>query len=146
MTTALDIITGAFDNAGLLASETPLTTSEVTDGLKELNDMLASWEASGVRIAATPVELSSDEVRIPRGAVQHAKCQLAKQLLPIYKQTMPPELALKINDAHVLFSRAVSVIGPVAFPSTLPRGSGSEGCQDGWLDNKFFRHSKKENF
>lgn len=146
MTTALDIITGAFNNAGLLASETPLTSSELKDGLNEMNDMFAAWQASGVRIAAEPVELATDTVRIPRFAVQHAKCQLALQLLPVYQRTMPAELALKVSNAQTVFNRGVSTLGPIAYPDSLPRGSGSQSCNGDWLDDRFFPVNKKENF
>ena len=142
MTTANDIITGAFQDAGIAPSETPLEAFEISDGLTVLNDMLSEWELSGLGLGAVPVENDTDIVRIQRGHVAAVKHQVALRLLSMYQKPLSLELSGKANASWESLLKSVAIIGEVALPDTLPRG---RRCLD-ISDNVFFSKNKSKNF
>ncbi len=126
MTTALHIIERAFSKAGVRASETPLEPSEVQDGLDALNDMLSTWDATGMLKGVFPVEAVESIVNVPRFAEWAIKANLSLILAGEYSKTVTPAM---INDATQ--SRNGMVVALVDFddiklPETLPTGSGNK--------------------
>jgi hypothetical protein len=49
------------------------------------------------------------------------------------------------SDKLATLEASVSYIGPVAYPDTLPLGSGND-CGNFYDDNRFFPENKTENF
>lgn len=147
MATAESFIIRAFSKAGILTAETSLESSEVQAGLDQLNDMLVSWEFSGVRLGFEPVADKDDELRVPRLAHPAIKANLAVLLGPEFSK---PASAILMAEAKVSFDNllnAVVKIGNVQYPSTLPLGSGNEREGNRFInDDRFFPENQAENF
>jgi len=145
MTTAADIIKGALRRLQVIGSETAIEDDEISDGLEDLNDWAIAIEHGKVALGFVPVELSSDTVNIPREAVGMYKDNLALYMAGQYGAPIPQTLAASASDSMTLvlnmFQRSIDV----AYPDTLPIGSGNE-CELLTRDNRFFDFTDKENF
>jgi hypothetical protein len=144
MTTALQIIKRAFAKVGIRAAETPLQASEINDGVDVLNDMLATWGATGVLKGVDPVMNATDEVKAPRYAIWAIKANVAILIAGEYGIEVSRSLA---NDATSSLAQMLSVeidMTNMPFPSTLPRGSGNYWGV-GWEDS-FFPADNTQNF
>jgi hypothetical protein len=145
MATAESFIIRAFSKAGILTAETSLEASELQAGLDQINDMLVSWEFSGVQLGFEPVADKDDELRVPRFAHGAIKSNLAVLLGPEFSK---PPSAILMAEAKVTFDNllnAIIKIGPVEFPSTLPLGAGNE-CGNYITDRRFFPENDQEHF
>ena len=145
MATASSFITRALQKLGVRTSESPIEANEIQDGLEQLNDMLISWEMSGIELGFSPVADSEDEVRVPRFAHAAIKSNLAVILGPEYSKNLKPVLIAEAEITKKELLNAIIVIGPVAYPSTLPLGSGNQ-CDDFISDRKFFPENEREHF
>ena len=146
MTTALQVIERAFSKAGVKPSETPLTASEVSDGLDTWNDLLSEWGTNGTLKDAVPVESVNDDLEIPRYAFGAIKANLAIRLAPEYDRQVTQGMAFDATSSLNELVKAGIDLSNVHFPSTLPVGSGNQddlfiGAQD-----EFFPMPKKRNF
>ena len=125
MATALKIITRAFSKAGIRAAETPLSASELSDGLDVLNDMLSSWNANGV---LTGVRLLNDinaETFIPRDAEWAVKANLAIILAGEYGVEISTAMAYDASNSLAEMTKARIDLSEINPPDILPRGSGN---------------------
>jgi len=145
MATASSFITRALQKIGVRTSESPIEASEMQDGLDQLNDMLISWEMSGIVLGFSPVADADDEVRVPRFAHGAIKSALAVLMGPEYSRNPDAALMKEARDTKKELLNAVVTIGPVAYPSTLPLGSGNE-CPGFTDDRKFFPENEREHF
>jgi len=145
MATAESFIIRAFSKAGIKTAETSLEASEIQDGLDQLNDMLSSWEFSGIRLGFEPVADKDDELRVPRFAHAAIKSNLAVVIGPEYSKPPSPVLLAESDLTKSELLTAIIRIDPVAFPSTLPLGSGNE-CSDFITDRRFFPENEQEHF
>ena len=145
MVTASSFITRALQKLGVRTSETPIEPSEMQDGLDALNDMLISWEMSGIVLGFSPVADAGDEVRVPRFAHAAIKAELAVLMGPEYSKPPSQVLLLEASTRKDELLTAVIRIGDVAFPSTLPIGSGNQ-CEDYYHDHRFFPENEREHF
>jgi len=146
MASATKIITRALTRLGIRASETAIEPDELVDGLDLLNDMLSNWEEAGYNLGFSPVSNLTDEVRIPRGANAAVIDALAIIMAPEYSR---PVSAALLSAASLSFSNMLTAtvfIGEVAYPSTLPRGSGNQCGSDDFIDSTFFPEKDKSNF
>ena len=144
MTTALHIIERAYSKAGIRAEESPLTNSQVQDGLDILNDLLAQWGTNGTLQGAVPVENVDDEVVVPRFADGALKANLAIRLIGEFGGDVTQAMAFDATDSLNELLKA-SLDLTVSYPSTLPVGSGNQGRVFG-VEREFFRGGKKRNF
>jgi len=136
--TANDIIEGALRKLGIKASETPLTASEIADGLSELNDLGTS------KNLFPAVSNGSDIIRVPRALVGDLKLVLAERLLVDYSDiSLSPTLQKQIGEAWNNIWRVTNGTIVVQFPNTLPRGIANSSYL--W-DEIFFNESQEQNF
>lgn len=143
MTTVLQIVNAAAERIGVKTAEIPLEAADYQVILEELNDMLSEWADSNITPTFTEVSNSTDTVNIERDAVGAVKANLAVRLAPIFLRPVTMELA---NSAMTTYNRLLAstvFIGEVAYPDTLPVGSGNE-CWE--YDQRFFNENKIENF
>ena len=145
MATASSFITRALQKIGVRTSETPVEAEEMQDGLDALNDMLISWEMSGIVLGFSPVADAEDEVRVPRYAHAAIKAELAVLMGPEYSKPPSQILLLEASTRKDELLNAVITIGDVEFPSTLPLGSGNQ-CGNYNIDRRFFPDNEKEHF
>ena len=145
MATAGSFITRALQKIGVRTSESPIEASEMQDGLDALNDMLISWEMSGLMLGFEPVADKDDEVRVPRFAHAAIKAELAVILGPEYSKPANPVLLAEAQGRKDELMTAVIKIGNVEYPDTLPVGSGNT-CSGFVTDRRFFPANEQENF
>lgn len=145
MATAGSFVSRALQKIGVRTAETPIEATEMQDGLDALNDMLISWEMSGLVLGFSPVADADDEVRVPRFAHAAIKAELAIVLGPEYSKPADQVLVLEAKARKDELLTAVITIGDVEYPSTLPLGSGNE-CHNFITDRRFFPENQEEHF
>lgn len=146
MTTALKVIERAFSKAGIRAAETPLSASEVEDGLDVLNDMLSEWGTNDILKGAIPVAVVGDELIIPRFSLGAVKANLAIRMAGEYDRPITQAMAFDASNSLNSLTIATLDLSDVDYPSTLPLGSGND---DEFLSTQFrdfFPEGKKRNF
>jgi hypothetical protein len=145
MATAGSFITRALQKAGIRTSESPIEASEMQDGLDAFNDMMISWEMSGLMLGFSPVADKDTEVRVPRFAHAAIKAELAVILGPEYSKAADPVLLAEAQARKDELMTAVIKIGDVEYPDTLPVGSGN-ACRGLITDRRFFPANEEDNF
>ena len=145
MTTALQIVDGAAEHIGVKTAEISLEAFEFQLILNNMNDLLEEWNESGLTPAFSSVENSTDTVDIPRAGVAAAKYELAIRIAPAFQKNISQALVLNAAKSLQRLEAAQVFIGQVAYPDTLPTGSGND-CADTAIDRRFFNQNTKENF
>ena len=145
MTTVLQIVNGAAVKIGLKTAEVDLEAFEFQQILDELNDMLSMWADRGWTPAFSPVTNSTDTVGIEESSVSAVKNNLAMTIAPSFSKVITPALAKIASDSLQMLQASTVYIGRVAYPDTLPTGSGND-CFDGFDDDRFFPSNNEVNF
>ena len=145
MTTVSQIINGAAEHIGVKTAEIPLQPDDFQVILDNLNDMLTEWSDLGLTPAFQEVSNGTDVVSIERNAVSAVKSNLAMLIAPSFQKVITQGLALIAGNTLSKLETSVVHIGQVAYPDTLPTGSGN-GCPDSFRDDRFFPSNKPENF
>lgn len=83
MATALDVISLALKDIGVLAAEESAQASEAADALDTLNQMLVLWEAEGINLGFAEVALGTT-LNVPKHAILAIRHNLAVLLAPSY--------------------------------------------------------------
>jgi len=145
MTTVLDIVNGSAEKLGVKSAESALEAGDFQVILNELNDMLSIWADRGLTPAFKVVTDSTDVVDIELSAVSAVKNNLAIQIAPTFQRVVQPSLALIASTTLQQLEASTDFIGEIAYPDTLPTGSGND-CADVAVDRRFFTQNKKETF
>jgi hypothetical protein len=136
---------GAAEKIGLKTAETALEPEDYQIILDELNDMGTEWADIGLTPAFIEVFDSTDTVNIDRNAVSAFKNNLAVLIAPSFERIITPALASIAQSSLERLRASTSHIGQVAYPDTLPTGSGND-CPDSFIDDRFFDQNLTENF
>jgi len=145
MAEALHIIERAFLKIGVKAAETPLTASEIEDGLDTLNDLLSEWNNDGTLKGAVPLANVNDDLDLPRFALGALKANLAMRIAPEYDRVVLPGLLMEATDTLSNLIKSSIDLRTINFPSTLPIGDGNQGQSDNSLID-YFPEDKTRNF
>ncbi len=145
MTTAADIIKGSLRRLQIIGSETTIEPDEISDGLEDLNDWAIGIEHGKIALGFAPVNLSSDTVNIPREAVGMYKDNLAIYMGGQYGTPISQSLAKSAEDSMALVLNMFQGSIDVAYPDTLPIGTGNE-CDLLVEDQRFFNNNNEDNF
>lgn len=143
MATAREYVYRALAKLGVKSAETTIEASELNDGIETLNDMMTELEGSGILLGYVAVNSGDDEVRIPREAQGAIKANLAVRLASDYSRPVTAELAAEVKASTNNLLRSTVKLDNVAYPSTLPMGSGNRCYED---DENFFTEESKVNF
>ncbi len=145
MTTAQKIIDGAAVKATIKTAEIDLEAFEFQQILDDMNDMLSEWADIGLTPAFARVSNSTDTVNISDNAVGAVKDALAIRIAPSFSKPLTQGMVLNANASRSRLEASQIFIGEVAFPDTLPTGSGND-CNDTAIDRRFFTQNKQGNF
>jgi hypothetical protein len=145
MTTAQQIIDGAAVKASIKTAEIDLEAFEFQQILDEMNDMLSEWADSGLTPAFTEVTNSTDTVKIDRNAVSAVKNALAIRIAPSFGKIISQGMVLNANESRSRLEASQIFIGEVAYPDSLPTGSGND-CADSSISRRFYTQNKQDNF
>jgi hypothetical protein len=147
MTTALHMINRAFSKAQIKPAETPLTASEVSDGLDVMNDLLAHWDATGTLKGVPLMDDVNDTVDCPRYAERAIKASIAVMIAGEYNVPVTQAMAVDVSDGlAAMIAAGGSLSIDIEFPDTLPRGSGNRDDYYTYVDEDFFPNNTKLNF
>ena len=122
-----------------------MTPDELQSGISRCNDMLTSWDDIGIIVGYTEVLNGDDIVNVDRSAVRAIKKNLAIDLAPSYQKPIGAVLAAVASGTLEVLMASSSNIGPVAYPDSLPLGSGNQ-CSSNDTDRRFFPNNDTDNF
>jgi hypothetical protein len=81
MATATEVITASFRKLGIKDAETPLTTTEINDGIESLNDTMNQLEIEGFELGYADVSVGGDTVALSEaGYLNFVKLQLGVRI------------------------------------------------------------------
>jgi hypothetical protein len=141
------MINRAFSKAQIKAAETPLTASEISDGLDVLNDLLAHWDATGTLKGVPLMDDVNDTVNCPRYAERAIKASIAVMIAGEYNVPVTQAMAVDVTDGvGAMIAAGPSINIGIEFPDTLPVGSGNRDDYYTYVDDNFFPRNTKLNF
>lgn len=143
MATTREYVYRALAKLGVKSAETTIEASELNDGIETFNDMMTELEGSGILLGFVAVNSGDDEVRVPREAKGAIIANLAVRLASDYSRPVTAELAAEVKASTNNLLRSIVKLDNVAYPSTLPMGSGNRCYED---DETFFTEESKVNF
>jgi hypothetical protein len=145
MVTMREVVEDALEDISVKTAETPLTSDELQSGIRRVNDMLTEWADIGLTPGYIEVLNGDDVINVDRNAIGAIKTNAAIMLAPSFQKVVSNALVKIASDKLATLEASVSYIGPVAYPDTLPLGSGND-CGNFYDDNRFFPENKTENF
>lgn len=128
MSTAGDIIQTALKRVLVQASDAPLEPDEYQDALDSLNDLMAAYEADGIRLGYTPVDNVEDEVTVPPGARRGIIANLAIEISADYGGNITAALSRQASEGMQTLRKLGRAAINSVLPDTLPAGSGNDNC------------------
>ena len=143
MVTMREVVQDAMEEIGVKTAEIELTGDELQSGIRRCNDMLLEWDDSGVIVGYNEVLNGDDVLNIDRSAVGAVKYNLAVRLAPSYQKVISQALAAISQSTKDAVMASNCHIGDVAFPDTLPMGSGNACGPDYDI---FFPADETDNF
>jgi len=136
VSTAGQIIERAFKRILVGAADASPEPDEYADALSDLNSMMISLEADGIRLGYTEVDNVSDVVTVPKGAELGIIANLALAIAPDYNAAISPALGEQARSGMATMRKLGRVRITTSYPGTLPRGSGNEDL-NAWDDHYF---------
>ena len=135
--TASYIVKKVLDMLVVGASESSISSPDGQGVIDYLNDYMASIDTLGIKLGYTEVDSMDDIITVPAGAIRGIIANVALLVAPSYDVPVSTALALQAKAGQKAMLRIVSGVGPTAYPSTLPRGSGNTG-RTGRLGGVFY--------
>lgn len=145
MATMREVVEDAMEDITVKKAEIALTDDELQSGIRRLNDMLAQWNELGIIVGYNPVTNGDDVLELEPSAIAAAKAKLAIKLAPSYSKPITSALAENAREAMDMLAAANAHIGEIAYPDTLPIGSGNQ-CPSTSEYQRFFNSNKTDNF
>ena len=145
MITARQICEGAAEEIEVKTAEITLEAEDFKVIFSRMNDMLLEWADSGLTPAFVEVFNGDDVVLIDDNARSAVKTNLAIRCAPTFKKPLSQNLLLIAGSALERLEASTDFIGEIAYPDTLPLGSGNQ-CPDNVFDQRFFPAGQKDNF
>jgi hypothetical protein len=139
-----EVVEDALEEIGVKTAEVSLTDDELQSGIRRCNDMLTEWDDASIIVGYNPVLNGDDTIEVDRNAVGAIKYNLAIRLASSFDKIVNQALAKNASDSMSRLEASSSNI-IVAFPDTLPLGSGNQ-CPNINTDRRFFNSNKTENF
>ena len=140
-----EVVEDAAEEIGVKTAEIPLEPDELQSGIRRCNDMLSEWADIGLTPGYNIVTNGTDELEVDRNAIAAIKYNLAIRMAPSFNRAVSQSLFLIANDTYERLAASTDFIGEVAYPDSLPLGSGNE-CSASDTDRRFFTQNKEENF
>lgn len=144
MTTVQQIVDGAAEELGVKTAEINLQPGDFQAILTRMNDLGTEWADIGLLPAYVEVLNNTDTVSIDRNAVSAFKLNLSIRCAATFQRRVPQELASTASDALSRLRASQTKTIKVAYPDTLPTGSGND-CGI-FSNDRFFDTNKTENF
>ncbi len=127
MATVAQVAKASLQRILVQASEADLEPSEFQDFIFAMNNYMLDLDASGISLGYTEVSNLADVVTVPTGSLRGIIANMAIEVAPDYEGVVSPELVMAARAGLKTMRKLGQRIGGMAFPSTLPIGSGNEG-------------------
>ena len=108
MSTSDQMVSNALRLLGVKGGETPLSSTELSDGLATLNRMGAQLEEEGFELGFTTLTTGSDTVTVPDYAEDFYTNQLAARLAPEYQTELTSMLIEAIKSSRRVVVRKLN--------------------------------------
>ena len=136
MATVAQVAKASLQRILVQASEAPLEADEYQDYIFALNNFMAGLEARGIDLGYTAVSDLGDTLTVDDGAIQGIIANMAIEVAPDFGGEISQGLIKAAKDGMNSIRRLGRTITATEYPSTLPKGSGTEGEPD--MDSPFF--------
>ena len=143
MATVAQVAKASLQKILVQATEAPIEASELQDFIFGMNNYMLDLDASGIQLGYTAVSDGGDDVTVPTGALRGVIYNMAIEMAPEFDGEVTAAVAKIANDSMNTLRLLGQTIGESAFPSTLPIGSGNEGCQSR-LSRRFYPDQEAE--
>lgn len=140
--TKRNYIEQAFTEIGLAGYIFDITPEELNTALRQLNSMMAAWNAKGIRLG-WPMPSSpnnddlDDETEITDAANEAIYCGLAVRIAPTFGKTVGGQTQFFAKQAYDQLLVAAAQPIEKQFPDTLPAGAGNKPWRNN--DSPFIR-------
>lgn len=130
--TKRDYIKKSFSKLGLASYIYDLTPDQLNDAAKELDSMMAGFNANGIRvgwpISSDPNNIALDvDTKVTDIANEAIYLGLAIRIAPDYGKQVPPLVSQLADMAYSnLLNQTLAPVPEMQFPNTLPRGAGAK--------------------
>jgi len=124
-----DIVRKALRKIGVASSAT-LTQVEpesMADALEDLEDMMAQWDAEGIKIGyafSVDPPQPDDDSMLPDWAWNGAALCLANQIAIDYQRPVTPDMKTDAYEAKMAIRKAIVFVPSLARRNDMPRGQG----------------------
>ena len=135
--TKREFINQAFNEIGLASYVFDLTPDQLQSALRQMDSMMAEWNARGIRISyplpSTPSESSLDSLtNVPDSANAAIYKNLAVMLAPAYGKTSSPDTKADAKGSLGVLESLSATPPIMQFKGTLPLGAGNKS----WIGNR----------
>ena len=139
--TKRQLISEAFAELGLAASDFDLQPEEMQTALRRLDSMLAMWDGKGIRLGyplpSSPDDSDLDQASgLPDGAVETVYLNLAMRIAPSFGKAVSIDTRRNAGAGYDRLQIAAAQPLPPQQPSTMPRGAGNKPWRP--LSSPFF--------
>lgn len=107
MPTNTVMITDALLDIAIVADGQTASASQISDGLKSLNQMMATWAVSDMDIGYFPQDTASDDCPIPTWSEEAVRANLGVALASAYRVPVSLEIAQKATTGASTVARMV---------------------------------------
>jgi hypothetical protein len=140
-----DYIDQAFTEIGLSGYIFDLTPEELNTALRQLDSMMAAWNAKGIRLGwpmpSSPSNSDLDDATdITDAANEAIYCGLAVRLAPSFGKTVSMTTSFLAKQAYDQLLSIAAMPLEKQFPRTLPAGAGNKPWRNN--DSPFIRPSE----
>lgn len=135
--TKRDLINLAFSEIGMASYVFDLQDDQITDALKRLDSMMATWNGRGIRVGyplpfafgdSTPDEATN----VPDRALEAIALNLAVRIAPGYGKVVSPDTKASAKSAYnQLINHSAQPVERQIDPYSIPAGAGHKGWRDG---------------
>lgn len=128
MAIGTDIVTSALK---LIGAHSPINVAKpeaMTDGFKDLVEMLEEWKNEGIDFTALAITIPAkigDEIGNPVWLTKTIKCGLAVRLGVIMRKPVPDEVVATASDGYAELYAQHGPSLEYEYPHRFPRGQGS---------------------
>ena len=141
--TAAEVARDILQELVVQGAESALSADEIQTTIRYMNRYMNKLAADGINLGYTTVSDLGDPITIPAGAILGMIKNVAIQLTPQYDVPVSADLAMAANDALRTMRNLGVQLQEMAYPDTLPVGSGNEPSTYG-LNDHFYPNRQNE--
>ena len=128
---ALEIVTDALRGIGVISEIDTPSAEQGQDGVRRLNELMASLAEDGIDLGWVPVEDTADAVVLPAGEVRSIKAQLGVNMASIYGAEIPQQVASVAGYGYARMLRNALLMAQTAVSlASISHGEGAAPLYD----------------